>query len=307
MSRFNKSMLAGLCAAGLVVLGALRADDARGAEPSESDVTFLDAVFRPSQSDTFRDPWEERMETDRHDFTPSTKTVGRGVAQLEGGYTYFYKDQNDEIEQSHTAPELLLRVGLTPDVEFRVRWNYVWQEIAGPNAGEKVHFDGAEDLQWGFKLALTEQAGLMPESALILESTVPTGGSAWSTERVEFGLVYIYGWQLAERWNVTGSSGLLTQGLDDFGLLPDEPSADRFLAGLQSVSLGYELTERNTLYAEWFGEFSHGLADEFVLSVFNVGVDHYFTDNFLVDFRVGMGLTDDSDDLFAGFGGAVRF
>jgi hypothetical protein len=307
MSRLNKSLLAGLCATGLALFGAVRAGIAGDFDASEPCVKCLDDLFHPFQADTSRDPWEERIETDRHDFTQSPKTVGRGVAQLEAGYTYFYKDQNEEIEQSHTAPELLLRVGLTQDVEFRVRWNYVWQEVAVPNVDEKEYFDGAEDLRWGFKLALTDQAGLIPESALKLESTAPTGGSDWSTEHVEFGLVYIYGWKLADRWNLTGSSGVLTQGLDEFGLLPDEPASDRFLVGLQSVSLGYELTEQNTMYVEWFGEFSHGLADEFVLSVFNVGVDHYFTDNFVVDFRVGMGLTDDSDDLFAGVGGAFRF
>ena len=37
-----------------------------------------------------RDPWEERIETDRHDFTQSAVTVGRGVVQFESGY-YIYQ------------------------------------------------------------------------------------------------------------------------------------------------------------------------------------------------------------------------
>ena len=70
---------------------------------------------------------------------------------------------------------------------------------------------------------------------------------------------------------------------------------------------GCELTERNTMYVEWYGMFSHALENEYSLSFFNIGVDHYFTDNLLVDVRVGMGLTEDSDDLFAGVGGGFRF
>ncbi len=75
----------------------------------------------------------------------------------------------------------------------------------------------------------------------------------------------------------------------------------------QSAALGVELSESNTMYAEWFGIFSHGLEDEFVVSVFNIGVDHYVTDNLVLDFRAGIGLTDDSDDFFAGVGGGYRF
>ena len=31
----------------------------------------------------------ERIETDRHDFTQSTTTAGRGVFQIESGYSFF--------------------------------------------------------------------------------------------------------------------------------------------------------------------------------------------------------------------------
>ncbi len=61
------------------------------------------------------------------------------------------------------------------------------------------------------------------------------------------------------------------------------------------------------MYAEWYGQFSHALADEFTISIFNVGIDHYITDDLVVDFRVGMGLNDESDNLFAGVGGGYRF
>ena len=61
------------------------------------------------------------------------------------------------------------------------------------------------------------------------------------------------------------------------------------------------------LLAEWFGIFSDGRADELVISVYNLGVDHYVTDDFVIDFRAGVGLSDDSDDFFTGIGGGYRF
>ena len=245
---------------------------------------------------------EERITTDRHDFTQSAKTVGRGVLQVESGYTYFYKDEHETIEQSHTAPELMLRMGLTESIEFRLRWNYAWRFI---DEEEDVH--GSEDLRWSFKLAMTEEGGWCPETALEVRFTAPTGGSAWSTDRIEFGLDYIYAWEFAPGWELAGSTGYAENALADFGFLPEEPASEHFIAGHQSAVLGTELTERMTLYAEWFGIWSRGLPDEFVISTFNMGADYFVTDNFVLDVRIGIGLNEDTDDFFTGIGGGYRY
>ena len=75
----------------------------------------------------------------------------------------------------------------------------------------------------------------------------------------------------------------------------------------QSTVIGFELSESNTMYVEWYGIWSDGLGDEFGISVFNVGVDHYVTNNLVLDWRAGVGLSDDSDDFFTGVGGGYRF
>lgn len=271
-------------------------------ECCEPRIKFLDDLLLFGRVPSYRDPFEERIETERHDFTQSTKTVGRHVGQIEIGYTYFYKDFEDEIEQAHTTPELQFRFGLTDDVEFRVRWNYAWNFV-----DEAENSEGAEDFRFSFKLAVTEPGGWVPESALEVRFAVPTGGSAFSTEHFEFGLDYIYGWELGEGWTLSASTQFSTNGLGDFGLIPEEPSADRFILLGQSVAIGTELTNRNTIYNELYGLFSHALEDNYRIVIYNAGIDHYVTDNLVLDFRVGIGLTPDSDDLFAGFGGGYRF
>lgn len=251
-----------------------------------------------------RNPWEERIETDRHDFTQSPTTVGRGVVQLEGGYSYFYKDNQEEIESSHTFPELLLRVGISEDIEVRLRWNYVWQFIdEGP---DQV---GSEDLRYSIKLQMTRQdcCSCLPTSALELRGSAPTAGEPFSTMQAEFGLDYIYQWEFGEGTTLAGSTGYGTNGFGDFGLVSEDPTEDQFNALSQSAALGFELTESNTMYVEWYGIFSDGRDDEFVVSVFNVGIDHYVTNNFVLDVRAGVGLSDDADDFFTGFGGGYRF
>jgi hypothetical protein len=276
---------------------AVSATDLYG-EPFE----FCDDFTKPLHCQ--RDAWEERIETERHDFTQSAVTVGRGVVQVESGYTYFYKDADEEIESAHTFPEMLLRVGLSEDIEFRVRWDYAWQFI-----DESPDDIGAEDLRFSIKFQLTRQhcGSRVPTSALELRGSAPTGGEAFTTEQVEFSLDYIYEWDLAEGVTIAGSTGFGTNGFGDFGLIPEEPTEDRFNAMSQSAVIGFELTESNTMYAEWYGIFSDGLENEFVISVFNIGIDHYVTDNFVVDWRAGVGLSDDSDDFFTGVGSGYRF
>ena len=268
----------------------------------EPFLRFLDDLRCFPRGTCERDPYEERMETERHDFTQSTTTVGRGVVQLEAGYLYLYADEGGEIKHSHATPESLLRIGLSDDIEFRLRWNYAWQFFE-----EEPNKDSALDMIWSVKLQMTEQCGWLPESALDIRSSVPTGGSDFTLGRVEVGFDYIYAWKLTEQWTLYGSTGYLPSGLGDFSLLPDEPESERFTVISQSVAVGADITENNTVYFEWYGLFSDGLDDNFSLSFFNVGIDHYFTDDFLIDFRVGVGLTEDSEDFFAGVGGGARF
>lgn len=266
------------------------------------ELAFWDDLMRIGRPCPQRDPYEERIETERHDFTQSTKTVGRGVFQIESGYSYFYKDQDEEIEGAHTTPEMLLRFGLSDDIEFRLRYSYAWIFV-----DEEEDDEGSQDLVWSFKLGMTEPCGLVPESALELRFSAPTGGESFSSKRVDHGLDYIYGWELSDRWELYGSTGYATGGLGDFSLIPEEPADDWFVVWSQSVALGTELTDKVTMYNEFFGLFSHALADDFSIVVYNIGVDYYITDDFVLDLRAGKGLTPDSDDFFTGIGGGYRF
>lgn len=263
---------------------------------------FCDDFSKPAACQ--RDPFEERIETERHDFTQSATTVGRHIVQVEAGYSYFYKDQNGEVESAHTSPELLLRLGLSEDIEFRLRYNYAWVFIEGEDDRT-----GAEDLRYSLKLQMTRQECdcWRPTSALELRGSAPTGGEAFTTGRAEFDIDYIYQWQLSQRMTIAGSTGYGTNGFGDFGLEAEEPADENFKFLSQSAVVGFELSESNTMYVEWFAVFSDGLEDEYVISAFNIGIDHYITDDFVLDIRFGTGLSQDADDFFTGLGGGYRF
>ncbi len=268
---------------------------------TELKLPFVDD-FSLGESSVEESERPDRIETDRHDFTQSTETVGQGIAQIEAGYTYFYDEEDGQTEESHTAPELMLRVGVTDNIEFRVRWNHVWR-FGEDNEDET----GSEDTRLAFKVRTTDQSCWIPESALELKIAVPTGGDAWSTEQVEFGFDYIYGWRLTESMEFYGSTGFSSNGLGDFALLPEIPSESDFVVWSQSVALGFEATEDITVYTEFFGFFSHGHEVNNTQIFFDVGADYYITKNFVLDLRLGFGLTKDAEDVFAGFGGGYRF
>src|SRR4029079_12127360 len=54
---------------------------------------------------------DEPLETDRPDFTESATTVGKGVCQLETGYTFTSDNSGGVRTANHSFPEALLRVG----------------------------------------------------------------------------------------------------------------------------------------------------------------------------------------------------
>jgi len=113
-SKLGLKILAILLLSGQLTVSAQESCSGENADAGwEPRLKFLDDLWCLGRTAGHRDPFEERIETDRHDFTQSTTTVGRGVAQVEAGYTYFYFDNKEEIEQAHTTPEMLIRLGLT--------------------------------------------------------------------------------------------------------------------------------------------------------------------------------------------------
>lgn len=271
---------------------------ARDSENNEAAWEPLEIEEEESES-----PWDEPIETDRHDFTQSPRVVGRGVRQFEYGILYTNRQEGSEVENSYATPELLFRYGLNDRLELRTRFNYAWKQISDDD-----DFDGGEDLRLSIKYQVSDHCGWRPDSALELRSSAPTGGESMTTGRWQFGVDYIYGWELGEYFTFAGSSGANGNALGDVAFIdPDADPEDGFVAWTQSFALGARLTERTTGYFEWFGIFTDGREEEASLSFLNFGVDYLINKNLVIDARIGWGLTPESDDVFAGLGGGFRF
>jgi hypothetical protein len=240
---------------------------------------------------------ESPLVTDRPDFTEASVTVGRGVAQVEFGYTYSYNVEEGERVRSQSLGEPLLRYGMLADwLEFRIALFPVDERTRVGAVSQMI--SGTEDLYTGLKLALTPQQGMLPEMALIPQMNIPTGSTPFSSGSVEPGLNWIYSWEINDLVSTAGS----TQGNRRF-----DDTGSEYLEMAQSWTIAYSLTEDLGAYTEWFALVPSGADTAHTQHYFNGGFTYLLTDDMQFDIRAGVGLSEASDDYFVGTGLSIRF
>jgi hypothetical protein len=241
---------------------------------------------------------DEPIVTDRPDFTESSVTVGRGVVQIESGYTYLFDDDGAASLRAHTAPEMLTRIGVLADwLELRI--GYTWVEETTHEFGvSRTTINGSDDLYLGVKLALTGQEGILPEMALVPQMFVPSGSTEVTADEVLPGVNWLYGWDVCE-WIATGGQTQVNRRLDD---VTGEPYAEFS----QSWTIGYAVAERLGGYTEWFCFAPDGADTNHNENYFDGGLTFLVTDDVQLDVRAGVGLNAAAADLFTGIGLSIR-
>jgi len=237
---------------------------------------------------------DEPIVTDRPDFTEASVTVGVGVVQLESGYTQFFDSGIGGSVRTHSLPEALFRIGFYDDwLEFRIAQNFVQEDTALGSNG------GADDLYLGFKLALTPQAGILPEMALVPQMTVPSGDPFFSAGEVRPGVNWLYGWDINEFLACGGST--------QYNRRVDDVTGRAYTEWAQSFTINYTLTEKLGAYTEYFALLPHSADTALAQHYLDGGLTYKQTDNIQWDVRGGVGLSDNAADYFVGVGLSMRF
>lgn len=240
----------------------------------------------------------EPLVTDRPDFTESSVTVGKGVAQLECGYTYTYDAEAGVSVRSQSFGQPLLRYGILANwLEFRIALSPVEEKTT--TAGASYSVGGTEDLYTGVKIALTPQEGMLPEMALIPQMNLPTGSDAFTSHSVEPGVNWVYSWEINDFLSTGGS----TQGNRRI----DDTTGDAYLEIAQSWTAGYHLSDNLGAYTEWFAFIPSGADTERTQHYFDGGFTYLINNNMQFDINAGIGLNSAADDYFLGMGLAIRF
>jgi hypothetical protein len=242
-----------------------------------------------------QDEEPKRIDPDRPHLPESSTTVGLGRAVLEAGYTY---NTSGGFFPLHSFPEAVLRVGMFADwFELRVGQNLASLTTTDDLGGRSTRI-GAEDLQLGVKLALTEQQKCLPASALILQMTVPSGSKGFTANRVLPGIHYDCAWEIVKDLLSVETVVFADGSVDDHG--------HTFTLLGHGVTAGYDVTKK----LEAFGEL-----DSFYAAGDSAPPQHYFvgglvyfiTDNCEIDIRAGVGLNEHADGYLIGSGFAVRY
>ena len=277
--------------------------------------TLLEWAIGPKDEKPDSDEEDEKdtIVTDRPDFTEASSTVGKGRIQLESGYTYFRDRAQGARLTSHSYPEMLLRIGMFADW-FELRLGQNFSTDVAVDQGVRTSVSGAQDTYLGCKIALTEQKGWLPETAVILQMTVPTGAREFTAEEVLPGVNFLYSWDIIPDCISLAGSTQANRSRSVFDLPVDPSGLDflevghSYLTVAQSLSIGYSLGERLGAYTEAFALFPSSSIDPAVGPeyYFDGGFTYLITDNFQIDIRAGVGLNDHATDFFTGAGFAIR-
>jgi hypothetical protein len=235
----------------------------------------------------------EPLATDRPDFTEASSTVGKGVFQIETGYTFIEDRKDGVVLQGHSWGEALMRYGFLAD----------WLELRlgvfpiSERSTDEGSTSGVEDLYVGVKLALTEQSGWWPEMALTPQATVPTGSSHFQNYATLVGVNWLYGWDIND-FLATGGSTQINKAIDE--------ELDSYAEFAQSWTINYTLSEQLGAYTEWFALVPSGTQLAETEHYFDGGFTFKFNKDVQWDIRGGVGLNDAAADYFVGTGLSVR-
>ena len=249
-------------------------------------------------------PLDEPLITDRPDATESTDAVPAGYLQLEAGYTFTYDREGAERSRNHTAPEMLLRIGLVEDLELRIGWDgYSWTESQSRTATplgavvtRETWSQGGNDLSLGLKYKFAQRSGYVPDLGVLTTITVPTGGGGISSGDVDPEIVLLWAYDLTDSAAMSGNVGVAWPSND----------GGRFVQAFATLSFGFALNDRVGTYVEYFGLYPGEEHVDAAHSV-NTGITYLVNNDFQIDIRIGAGLNEQADDFFAGMGFAWRF
>ena len=282
----------------LSLASSITAADAQTAEATSAPAapkTLLQALQGGTTASGTDETDDYRIDPDRPHLPEASTTVGLGRAVLESGYTF---SQKAGEQLSHSYPESLIRVGAFADwFELRIGQNFMSEQRTV--SGLTRSSGGFQDLYLGAKIALTEQNGLIPQTALIPQMTVPTGSSDETAHRVLAGLNTDFSWDIVK---------------DRFGielLVANNQIRDE-LGGIQyQLATGltgvFQATKQLELFAEWDAYYTRGgLASTLPEHYAVGGLVYFITPNLAVDARAGVGINHRSNDVLAGVGFAIR-
>lgn len=247
-------------------------------------------LFKPVPADELRE-----LSADRPDGTESPMTVDAGHLQIEASIFDYSRDRylGGETEVL-TAGATNLRLGLLENFELQFVFDIYARETIDQAGSPKEVNKGFSDITLRPKFNLWGNDGGSTALAVMPVLKIPTG-TALSNGEVEGGIVVPFGMELGERFGL----GLMAE----VDWVYDDESDGYDTEFLHTAVLGYDLSERFGVYAEYIGIAGAGAYQSYASGGLTIGI----TDNAMFDIGAVFGLNDESNDVKAFTGFTVRF
>ncbi len=242
--------------------------------------------------------FSQSLVTDRPDQTEASSTVGKGVLQIESGFSFMTEDFETLIEsqfpttptrqQTIALPNTLLRIGISERLELRVMTQAELQKDF-INDIETRNVFGIADLQLGFKVNILKAKEGRPEIGFLTHVVLPAGTEGISGG--EYGVIN----KLAVTHTLTQTHTLAYNiGYDFLGF----GRGDLFY----SLSWGISITDKVGIFIE-----PYGLIENMDLAVLNAdaGFTYLINNDMQIDYSFGLGINNQMN--FHSFGLSLRF
>ena len=228
-----------------------------------------------------------RMETDRPDQTESPYLTKKHYLQAEFGFNL---EKVDGLTQ-WVHPTALWKYGLNERFEFRMITEMQTIQIkSGTTIARRQ--TGVLPIQFGGKLALTEEKGWRPKTSLIAHTALPRwGGALFQTPKWSPNFRFVMQNTLSERAALGYNVGAEWDGFSD------TPS------WIYTFAPGYNIGRNGYAYAELWGSVQKGNSPQHSLAG---GLAYYFSDDAKIDLSGSYGLTPAAVDYYIAVGFSFR-
>lgn len=251
-------------------------------------LALLGPLLHSGHAKAFR---TERVAADRPGNGVAATTVGARDLQFESGLNYALDGSAADRQHTLSVPTVM-RIGLRHALEARVG-----SSVVGVAWGAERELEVTDTLL-GMKLQMAAQRGALPDLALNLDVTLPSGRGLFGSDATAAEL------RLAAAWSPgLGLAILLNGGFDT-----PQDERGRYLRPVYILNVAYALPVldgRVSVFAEYFGRDGEP-GDRASWHQLDAGIAYALTDDLQLDSFFQQGLNSAATDLQLSFGLSLR-
>lgn len=229
--------------------------------------------------------------TDRPDQTESPDLIPKGLLQIELGFLYEEKSEENFNEETFIYNTTLIRYGLLENLELRLGFDIAQSKIKKYEVPKTESMGGFSPLYVGFKIGIVEEKKLLPKIGFLGGAILPfSAAEVFKPEGTGGEFRFSFAHTLSKTWGFSYNFGASWNG---------EPP---YISYIYTAVLNHGFTTNLSGFVEIYGEFPEQRRSEHLI---DAGFTYLLSNSLQLDLSAGTGLTT-SQDYFVGAGISVR-